>query len=355
MERHHRIAVVIGFLDEGFPFRIHDEPPDIAWPLGSDVKLRAVMAKAGHPRPIKLHLTPLGIAHLSGDECPLRHPDPAARGTGELMRHQMRILGAKPAQDHLALVSFSVVVRIAEKLDLGAMVDVCAVFIRKDAKRNGESFGKEAWLLDTFGKRRVEDHHPVFAGSSIKRPGRLGVLASIHRIIKRRHAPHASLLIPVHGHKLADPRFFGGHQLDLKTGRNREGRFLLRGSQRRNLGRPARLGGADEFFPFRSRRQLFKGDLFELHQCLAAGMHLHPDNAGIGNGRISLRIIAALDSVDPQRQTRAIGPDHIFVPVVASKNGLDGLHIGSDQQFVAAPFIVNCPPPRRITQIALIS
>ena len=32
MKRHHRIAVIIGLLNEDFPFAIHHKPPDIARP-----------------------------------------------------------------------------------------------------------------------------------------------------------------------------------------------------------------------------------------------------------------------------------------------------------------------------------
>ena len=87
MKGHHRVAKVVCFLNEGFPFAIHGQSPDIAGTIAGDCKVRSVRPELRHARLVKLdRFLLIRPEHVRIIECALRHPEPAARGPRELMR-----------------------------------------------------------------------------------------------------------------------------------------------------------------------------------------------------------------------------------------------------------------------------
>ena len=129
VEGHHRITEVVRLLDEGFAFAGHDQAPDVARSLAGDFEAGAIGTETRHARAGELrHLAAL-IEHGAVVEGPLRHPDPAAWRTGELMREKMRVLHAEAGQHHLAFIRLAVAIGVLVKQHIMPVQDVGAVAV----------------------------------------------------------------------------------------------------------------------------------------------------------------------------------------------------------------------------------
>ena len=130
VERHHRIAVIVGLLDEGLALPRQDQTPDIARSGAGGLEETAIRAEARHARAREIDGLTLRRGDLAGIEGALGQPEPTARGARELVREQVRILDAEAGQEHLTLVGLAVAVGVAQEDDVMTVLDDRAVPVR---------------------------------------------------------------------------------------------------------------------------------------------------------------------------------------------------------------------------------
>ena len=238
MERHHGITKIVGFLDKGLSLTIHGEAPDIAGTVAGDGELRAVGAEFAHPGLVKGGYFSLRAHDLAVIESPLRHPDPASRSAGKLMRKKMGILHPKTCQDNVPFICFAIAVRVLKKDDIMSVLGIAAVPVRKQAEGNGQSIrenGRFPGITD-----RVPVFPPVFniinedailGFARVERIGSGGILIGIDRIFTGRHGPEPSALVKLHSDKFSIAFFhvFFHDQFHLQSWSQGKGRaFILR-------------------------------------------------------------------------------------------------------------------------------
>src|SRR5689334_1859896 len=107
----------------------------------------------------------------------------------------MRILVAEASEDDFFFIGFAVAVGIAEKFDIGTVLNIDAVLVGKNAKRNRQTFGKDTRLMRAARERMIENDNPIFRNAGVERFGGFGILIGIDWIFERCHGPHAALLI----------------------------------------------------------------------------------------------------------------------------------------------------------------
>ena len=98
MERHHRVPVVIGLLDERLAFTGEHETPDIAGTDARRLEEAAVRTETRHPGVREVGDVALGGRDLAGIEGALGEPEPTPRSAGELVREEVRVLHAEARQ-----------------------------------------------------------------------------------------------------------------------------------------------------------------------------------------------------------------------------------------------------------------
>ncbi|MFM9148263.1 MAG: HEAT repeat domain-containing protein [Verrucomicrobiota bacterium] len=101
MERDHRIAEVIGLLDEDLALARHGEPPDVAGTGAGRLEEAAVGTEARHARVGEVRDVALGRDHLAAVEGALREPEPSPGRARELVREKVAVLDAESGQQHL--------------------------------------------------------------------------------------------------------------------------------------------------------------------------------------------------------------------------------------------------------------
>ena len=89
VERHHRVAVVIGLLDERLAFAGQDETPDITRSRRSGLEDTPVGTEARHACTRKIRHLALGRGDLAGIKGTLREPEPTERCARELVWEKM--------------------------------------------------------------------------------------------------------------------------------------------------------------------------------------------------------------------------------------------------------------------------
>src|SRR5437899_4639846 len=149
MKRHHRIAVIIGLLNEDFPFAIHHKPRDSARPPADGLKHFAAGSETSEQGAIEFDRLTRFCAHLGVIESALRDQDPISRRARELVRKQVRVANAEAAEHDFALVRPPVSIRVAQKENFRSMLHVGPILVRKQAKWNRQPISKDAWLVWT--------------------------------------------------------------------------------------------------------------------------------------------------------------------------------------------------------------
>ena len=363
MERHHRVAVVVGFLDERLAFAGQDEAPDIARTDARRLEEAAVRTEARHARAREIGDLSLGRGDLAGIESALREPEPAERRTGELMREEMRILHPEAREQHLAPVGLAVAVGVTEEGHVMAVLDDRAILVRQDAFGNRQALGEGARLAYAGLERLVEDDHLVAGLGLIERLGRRRVLVGIDRVFERGAGPSPALLVEDQHDELAEVGGLLGEELDLETRGQLEELLLLFGGPAdaldvivarvalggSGLGRLGLLLRRLHLVPGqRAGRggQLLDRDVLRLHLGHAAGVDLDADLAVGGDIRLGLEIIERRDAVDPAADAIALGEDTVLVPLAFLHGGEHRgriLRVGDD--LVATALVVELAVP----------
>ncbi len=217
MERHHRVAVVIGLLDEALTLAGEHEAPDIAGADARRFEEAAVRTETGHAGIREVGDVALGGRDLARIERALREPEPAPRGAGELVREEVRILDAEAGQQDLALVGLTVAVGVAKEDDIMAVLDDRAVLVRQDAFGNREAIGESARLADARLEGLIKEDDLVAGLGLIKRLGGGGVLVGVDRIFQRGAGPCPALLVEDQHDEFAEVGGFLGEELDLEA------------------------------------------------------------------------------------------------------------------------------------------
>ena len=393
VEGHDGVAVVVGLLDEGLAFAGHDEAPDVVRAGAGDFEFAAVGAHARHGafRPVN-HFVGAGAFDLAVVEEALRHPDPAAGGTRELVRKEMRVLHAEAGEDDLALVGLAIAIGVFEQEQVVTVQRVAGIARapREDAERDGEAVGENGRIREsTRGKRRIHrlpriDEHLVLAFTGIHRLRGGGVFIGIHRILQRGLRPHPPSLIKVNADKLANAVALLDDEFDLVAVRDVKLLQLLLRGQRSALdvvvagvaflsGNVLKIGGglslafglplwSDEFargldatqrFPSwcaRCRRQFFDRHVFDLHEASATTVHLRADETIQRDVFVRLGEVDAEDAIDPGLDARAFGADAVFVPAGDIDDLVErGLLLGRGcpDDLVAPSLVVDFAEPAR--------
>ena len=363
VERHHRVAVVVGFLDEALPFTGQREAPDIAGTDAGRLEEAAVRTEAGHARAREVGDVALARGDLTGIERALGEPEPTPRGAGELVREEVRVLHAETRQQDVTLVGLAVAVSVAKEHDIMAVLDDRAVLVRQDAFGDRQTVGKGARLADARLERLVKDDDLIAGLGLIKRLGGGGVLVGVDRVFQRGAGPRPALLVEDQHDELTEVGRLLGEELYLETFRQLEKLLLLFGGAAHSLhivvarvlagGR--RLGGLRllrdglHLIPgerARGRRQLFDRNVLGLDHRHAAGVDLDADLAVGRDVRGGLDIIERRHAVDPAADAVALGKDAILVPLALLHGGEDGgrvLRFGDD--LVAAALVVDLAIP----------
>ena len=118
MKGHHRITIIVRFLDKNFSFAGEHQSPNVAGPVADRLKVSAVRCEPPHQRAIELESLARFRAHVRIVECALREQNPAARPARELVWQQMRIANPESGQDWLALVGASVAICVTHEQDV---------------------------------------------------------------------------------------------------------------------------------------------------------------------------------------------------------------------------------------------
>ena len=140
VERHHRVAIVVGLLDEALAFARQHQAPDITGTCGGGLKEAAVGTEASHARAREIDLVAMGGDHRTLVEGALREPQPAERGARELVREEVRILHAEAREQDLALVGLAGAGGIAQEDDVVSMLDDRAVLVGSDGATHQGAF-----------------------------------------------------------------------------------------------------------------------------------------------------------------------------------------------------------------------
>ena len=98
MERHHRVAVIVGLLNECLAFTGKDETPDIAGADARRLEIAAVRTETRHAGAREVDLFALRGDDRASVEGALREPEPTPRSAGELVREEVRVLHAEARQ-----------------------------------------------------------------------------------------------------------------------------------------------------------------------------------------------------------------------------------------------------------------
>ena len=363
VERHHRVAVVVGFLDEALPFTGQREAPDVAGTDAGRLEEAAVRTEAGHARAREVGDVALARGDLTGIERALGEPEPTPRGAGELVREEVRVLHAETRQQDVTLVGLAVAVGVAKEHDIMAVLDDRAVLVRQDAFGDRQTVGKGARLADARLERLVKDDDLIAGLGLIKRLGGGGVLVGVDRVFQRGAGPRPALLVEDQHDELTEVGRLLGEELDLEALGQLEEFLLLFGGAAHSLhivvarvlagGR--RLGGLRllrdglHLVPGqRARRggQLFDRDVLGLDHRHAAGVNLDSDLTVGGDVRLGLEVIQRRDAVDPAADAVALGEDAILVPLAFLDGGEDGGGVlGFGDDLVAAALVVDLPVP----------
>ena len=364
MERHHRITIVIGFLDERLAFAGEHESPDIAGTRRGGLEETAVRTEAGHARAREIGDLALGRGDLAGIERALGEPEPTEGRAGELVREEVRVLDAEARQQDLASVGLAVAVGVAQEDDVVTVLDDGAILVRQDALGNGEAVGESARLTHAGLERLVEDDHLVAGLGLIERLGRGGILIGVDRVFQRRAGPRPALLVEDQHDELAEVGGLLGEELDLEAFGELEQLLLLLGRTsnpldvviaRVFLRRGGRLGRRGllrlglHLVPGQRtgrRRQFFDRDVLGLDHGHAARMDLEGDPAIGGDVRLGLDVIERRHAVDPAAEAVPLGEDAVFVPLAFLDGGEHGggvLGVGDD--LVAAALVVKLAIP----------
>jgi hypothetical protein len=165
------------------------------------------------------------------------------------VREQVRVLHAKAAEDHVALVGLAVAVCVRKKHNVRTMLDVDAVFVRQDAKRDREAFGENARLVDLpppYVGGYIPHEDFVFRDAGIKGLRDFGSFIRVNRIFEGGHGPHAPVNVPIDRDEFSDAIGFRSDQFNFKSRRKCERRALLLWRERLRVRGFRRLRSADE-------------------------------------------------------------------------------------------------------------
>ena len=217
MERHHRVAVVIGLLDERFAFASEDETPDIAGTDARRLEIAAVRTETRHAGAREVDLFALRGDDRASVEGALREPEPTPRGAGELVREKVRVLHAEAGQQDLALVGLAVAVGVAKEHDIVAVLDDRAVLVRQDAFRYRQAIGEGARLADARLERLIKEDDLVAGLGLIKGLGGGGVLVGVDRVFQRGAGPRPALLVEDQHDEFTEVGGLLGEELDLEA------------------------------------------------------------------------------------------------------------------------------------------
>ena len=363
MERHHRVAVVVGLLDERLAFASEDEAPDVAGADARRLEETAVRTEAGHAGVREVGDVALGRRDLAGIERALREPEPSPRGAGELVREEVRILDAEAGQQDLALIGLAVAVGVAKEDDVVAVLDDRAVLIRQDTFRDRQPIGEGARLADARLERLIKEDDLVAGLGLIKRLGGGGVLVGVDRVFQRGAGPRPALLVEDQHDELTEVGGLLGEELDLETLGQLEQLLLLLGGAThalhiivarvlagsRRLGELRLLHGGLHLVPRErtgGRRQFFNRDVLSLDHRHATRVDLEADLAVGGDVRRGLDVIQRGHAVDPAADAIPFRKDAILVPLAFLDGGEDrGGILGFGDDLVTTALVVDLAIP----------
>ena len=258
----------------------------------------------------------------------------------------MGILHAEALEHGLVPVRPPIVVGVAVEADLRAVLHERAVAPGEHAQRNGEPVGKHAGRGRLPAKRFVDHEHLVAATGGEEIPRGIWAFVGVERIFDGRRGPEPAPGVERQRHELAigiaRRLALGEHEFGREPFGKREPLRLLRGREGPGL------QGVGPLRRLRRGRKRMDGDIFDLHERLAAAVHLNPDVAIGRNRGVGLAVFDRWHAVDPRANLLPFGPNLVFVPVVRLDRRFERLRVdGAGKHLVAAGLIVELAPPAR--------
>ena len=217
MEGHHRVAVVVGLLDEGFPFARQREAPDVTRANARRLEETAIRTETRHAGAREVDLVALRGDDRASIEGSLRKPEPAERRAGELVREKVRVLHAEAGQQDLAGIGLTVGIRVAQENDVMAVLHDGAIFVGQDAFGDGQAIGESARLTRTGSERLIEDDDLVAGLGLIQRLSGGGVLIGVDWVFQRGAGPGPTLLVEDQHDELTEVGGLLREELDFET------------------------------------------------------------------------------------------------------------------------------------------